>query len=101
MKFIILTLLLIFCIGCKTTTYILEVNNGMNKKEYTLEPIDFIADSSNSSEVMSPLVSGSITSFKQGKVICYEFTDSTGYTGCCCDGQFNKKVLDRIHRCGH
>ena len=100
MKYLLIIILLVL-IGCKITTYPLEMHNGMNKQEYQLSPMDFIADSANPSEVMTPVASGTVVSFKQGKVICYEFTRSDGYKGCCCDGQFNKKVLDRIHRCGH
>ena len=96
----LLFLLILTLVGCET--FPLVVNNGLDSKTYDLTAVDFIADTSDGSQVMTPIALGATTSFKQGKVICYEFVrESDGYKGCCCDGEFNKKVLDRIHRCGH
>ena len=99
MKNILFCLIIILLVGCET--FPLVVNNGPNSQTYDLTAVDFVADSSDGSQVMTPIALGATTSFKQGKVICYEFTDATGYTGCCCDNPFNLKVLDRTHTCGH
>jgi len=80
----------------KLTTYI-----GENSTEYQLIPSDYTVDTSDPTQVMNPIPGGGIVNFPQLKADCYQYTDETGYTGCCCDNQFNLQVLDRVHTCGH
>jgi hypothetical protein len=97
-KWIVVLLSILLC-GCET--YWLTVNNQGDSKQYPLYVTDFIADTpAMNAEIPSSAAVGS--SFKRGNVTCYEHVrQSDGYTGCCCDGQFSRKTLDRIHRCGH
>ena len=79
----------------------LSVNVGTTMTPYQLVPTDFTVDSSDPTQVMNPVPGGGLINYPQQKAICYQYTDATGYTGCCCDNPFNLKVLDRTHTCGH
>ena len=70
---------------------------------YQLSIDDFTVDSGDITQVNNPGPDGSpILYFPPLPIICSEYTrPEDGYTGCCCDNNFNKHVLDRIHRCGH
>ena len=101
MKNLLFCLVLLF-IGCETYTLTMTTKTGRpSPVNYTLIDTDFLADSvSTNGEIPSSAAIGSI--FKKGNITCAEFIrESDGYIGCCCDGQFSRKVLDRIHRCGH
>ena len=91
--------------GCNTTpcnpALKLTVHVGNNVTTHQLVETDFIADSSDPAQVMNPIPGGGVINYTQQPADCFQFTDATGYTGCCCDNPFNLQALDRTHTCGH
>lgn len=80
----------------------LTVHNGNDVQTYDMGSEDFVVDTSDESQVMNVESPGQIVNYTPQPADCYEFTrEEDGYMGCCCDNQFNMKVLDRVHRCGH